>query len=137
MTILRIRMLVNTTPGVLSYRLQFYFGSIKWILILHLNHASIENSFQFEKAMKQFCEDPRKMPTEEFFGVFDEFLGSFTDAQLDLEKFRREKEQEEKRAKMEAQVSGVYCCFWFIVMQVGFNLFRSLINQMFSYKISM
>ena len=38
--------------------------------------------------------------------MFDDFLGSFTDAQLDLEKFRREKEQEEKRAKAEAQVES-------------------------------
>lgn len=60
--------------------------------------------FQFLKAVRHFGEDPRKMQPDEFFGIFDQFLQSFSEAQQENENMRRRKEEEERRAKMEAQV---------------------------------
>ena len=51
-----------------------------------------------------FAEDNDKIQPDEFFGVFDQFLTFFADGQLDLIKFRKQREEEERRAKMEAQV---------------------------------
>lgn len=65
---------------------------------------------QFLKAVKHFGEDAGKMQPDEFFGIFDQFLQSFAEAQQENENMRKRKEEEERRAKMEAQV-----CDWFLV----------------------
>lgn len=44
------------------------------------------------------------MQPDEFFGIFDTFLQSFTDARQDLENMQRRKDEEERRARMEAMV---------------------------------
>lgn len=59
---------------------------------------------QFLRAVKHFGEDASKMQPDEFFGIFDQFLQSFAEAQQENENMRRRKEEEERRAKMEAQV---------------------------------
>lgn len=59
---------------------------------------------QYLRALKHFGEDPVKMQPDEFFGIFDQFLQSFTEAQQENENMRKRKEEEERRAKMEAQV---------------------------------
>ena len=46
------------------------------------------------------------MQPDEFFGIFDQFLQSFVEAQQENENMRKRKEEEERRAKMEAQVCG-------------------------------
>lgn len=46
------------------------------------------------------------MQPDEFFGIFDQFLQSFSEAQQENENMRRRKEEEERRAKMEAQVQA-------------------------------
>lgn len=46
------------------------------------------------------------MQPDEFFGIFDTFLQAFSEARQDLEAMRRRKEEEERRARMEAMVSG-------------------------------
>lgn len=59
---------------------------------------------QFLRAVKHFGEDANKMQPDEFFGIFDQFLQSFGEAQQENENIRKRKEEEERRAKMEAQV---------------------------------
>lgn len=59
---------------------------------------------QFLRAVKHFGEDANKMQPDEFFGIFDQFLQSFTEAQQENENIRKRKEEEERRAKIEAQV---------------------------------
>ncbi|XP_015272589.1 PREDICTED: disheveled-associated activator of morphogenesis 2-like [Gekko japonicus] len=44
------------------------------------------------------------MQPDEFFGIFDTFLQSFTEAKQDLENMRKKKEEEERRARMEAML---------------------------------
>lgn len=46
------------------------------------------------------------MQPDEFFGIFDTFLQAFSEARQDLEAMRRRKEEEERRVRMEAMVSG-------------------------------
>ncbi|XP_063774906.1 disheveled-associated activator of morphogenesis 2 isoform X2 [Pseudophryne corroboree] len=59
---------------------------------------------KFSKAMKHFGETEGKMQPDEFFGIFDTFLQSFSEARQDLENMRKKKEEEERRARMEAML---------------------------------
>lgn len=54
-----------------------------------------------------FGEQDSKMQPDEFFGIFDTFLQAFSEARQDLEAMRRKKEEEERRARMEAMVRGL------------------------------
>uniref|UniRef100_A0A8C8REH8 Dishevelled associated activator of morphogenesis 2 n=1 Tax=Pelusios castaneus TaxID=367368 RepID=A0A8C8REH8_9SAUR len=56
------------------------------------------------EALKHFGENEGKMQPDEFFGIFDTFLQSFTEAKQDLENMRKKKEEEERRARMEAML---------------------------------
>lgn len=44
------------------------------------------------------------MQPDDFFGIFDAFLQSFSDARHDLVTSQRRREEEERRARMEATV---------------------------------
>uniref|UniRef100_A0A096NI05 Dishevelled associated activator of morphosis 2 n=1 Tax=Papio anubis TaxID=9555 RepID=A0A096NI05_PAPAN len=61
---------------------------------------------KFAKALMHFGEHDSKMQPDEFFGIFDTFLQAFSEARQDLEAMRRRKEEEERRARMEAMVRG-------------------------------
>ncbi|KAG8123386.1 hypothetical protein E2320_018746, partial [Naja naja] len=52
----------------------------------------------YAKALKHFGESEGRMQPDEFFGIFDTFLQSFTEAKQDLENMRKKKEEEERRA---------------------------------------
>lgn len=65
-------------------------------------------SSQFAKSLKHFGEEQVRMQPDEFFGIFDTFLQSFSEARQDLENMQRRKEEEEKRARMEAMVSHMF-----------------------------
>uniref|UniRef100_M3YQK4 Dishevelled associated activator of morphogenesis 2 n=1 Tax=Mustela putorius furo TaxID=9669 RepID=M3YQK4_MUSPF len=58
----------------------------------------------FSKALMHFGEKDSKMQPDEFFGIFDTFLQAFSEARQDLEAMRRRKEEEERRARMEAML---------------------------------
>lgn len=59
---------------------------------------------KFAKALRLFGESEGKMQPDEFFGIFDTFLQSFAEAKQDLEAMRKRKEEEERRARMEAML---------------------------------
>ncbi|XP_021565522.1 disheveled-associated activator of morphogenesis 2 [Carlito syrichta] len=59
---------------------------------------------KFAKALMHFGEHESKMQPDEFFGIFDTFLQAFSEARQDLEAMRRRKEEEERRARMEAML---------------------------------
>ncbi|XP_055261822.1 disheveled-associated activator of morphogenesis 2 isoform X3 [Moschus berezovskii] len=59
---------------------------------------------KFSKALTHFGEQDSKMQPDEFFGIFDTFLQAFSEARQDLEAMRRRKEEEERRARMEAML---------------------------------
>lgn len=52
-----------------------------------------------------FGEDGSVVQPDEFFGIFDNFLTSFMEAKHDNENFKKRQEEEEKRAKQEAEVN--------------------------------
>ncbi|XP_032876462.1 disheveled-associated activator of morphogenesis 2 [Amblyraja radiata] len=59
---------------------------------------------KYSKMLKYFSEEEARMQPDEFFGLFDTFLQSFSEARHDLENMRRKKEEEERRARMEAML---------------------------------
>lgn len=59
---------------------------------------------KFVKALQHFGEDLTNRQPDIFFGIFDTFLTAFAEAKQDNENMVRRKEEEEKRALMEAQV---------------------------------
>ncbi|KAM6459577.1 disheveled-associated activator of morphogenesis 2 isoform 1-T7 [Liasis olivaceus] len=59
---------------------------------------------KYAKALKHFGESEGRMQPDEFFGIFDTFLQSFTEAKQDLENMRKKKEEEERRARMEVML---------------------------------
>ena len=67
-------------------------------------------SFQFDRVCKLFCEDPATSQSDEFFGVFDFFLTSFSEAKQENENIRRKREEEEKIAKQHQEVLSTN--FW-------------------------
>nr|XP_045011918.1 disheveled-associated activator of morphogenesis 2 isoform X2 [Jaculus jaculus] len=59
---------------------------------------------KFAKALGHFGEQDSRMQPDEFFGIFETFLQAFSEARQDLEAMRRKKEEEERRARMEAML---------------------------------
>lgn len=59
---------------------------------------------KFTKSLRHFGEEQGRMQPDEFFGIFDIFLQSFSEARQDLENMQRRKEEEEKRVRMEAML---------------------------------
>ncbi|TKS76394.1 Disheveled-associated activator of morphogenesis 1 [Collichthys lucidus] len=81
----------------------------QFITVASFSFSDVEDSLTeakelFLKAVKHFGEDASKMQPDEFFGIFDQFVQSFAEAQQENENMRKRKEEEERRAKMEAQL---------------------------------
>ncbi|XP_076024103.1 disheveled-associated activator of morphogenesis 1b isoform X2 [Genypterus blacodes] len=81
----------------------------QFITVASFSFSDVEDSLAeakelFLKTVKHFGEDPGRMQPDEFFGIFDQFLQSFAEAQQENENMRKRKEEEERRAKMEAQL---------------------------------
>lgn len=71
--------------------------------------AELEDQFQdmktrFDRAIRLFGEDGSVVQPDEFFGIFDAFLTAFTEARQDNDNFKKRQDEEEKRAKQEAEV---------------------------------
>lgn len=71
--------------------------------------AEIEDQYQdmktrFERAVRLFGEDSINAQPDEFFGIFDTFLTALAEAKQDNENMKRRHEEEEKRAKQEAEL---------------------------------
>lgn len=61
--------------------------------------------FQFDRAVRLFGEDNTSIQPDEFFAIFDAFLAAFSEARHDNENLRKRREEEERRAKQEVEVS--------------------------------
>ncbi|KAH9489529.1 Dishevelled associated activator of morphogenesis 2 [Bulinus truncatus] len=73
------------------------------------NFTSVEDTchemrLKYETILKTFCEDPKQVQPEDFFGTIDAFLIGMTDAKHENEKFKKQKEEEEKRKLLEEQL---------------------------------
>ncbi|XP_041132548.1 disheveled-associated activator of morphogenesis 1-like isoform X2 [Polyodon spathula] len=81
----------------------------QFIAVASFSFSDVEDSLTeakelFCRAVKHFGEDANKMQPDEFFGIFDQFLQSFSEAKQENENMRRRKEEEERRVRMEAQL---------------------------------
>ena len=52
-----------------------------------------------------FCEDPATSQSDEFFGVFDIYITSLSEARAENDNIRRKREEEEKIAKQHQEVT--------------------------------
>ncbi|XP_054261118.1 disheveled-associated activator of morphogenesis 1 isoform X2 [Macrosteles quadrilineatus] len=71
--------------------------------------SCLEDLFQdmktrFDRAVRLFGEDNSTIQPDEFFGIFDTFLVAFNEAKQDNENMKRKREEEEKRAKQDAEL---------------------------------
>lgn len=71
--------------------------------------SELEDLFQdmktrFDRAVRLFGEDNSTIQPDDFFGIFDAFLIAFNEARQDNENLRRKREEEEKRAKQDAEL---------------------------------
>uniref|UniRef100_A0A8C4NNX9 Disheveled-associated activator of morphogenesis 1 n=1 Tax=Dicentrarchus labrax TaxID=13489 RepID=A0A8C4NNX9_DICLA len=81
----------------------------QFITVASFSFSDVEESLTeakelFGKALRHFGEDMSNMQPDEFFGIFDTFLTSFSEAKQDNDNMARRKEEEERRALMEAQL---------------------------------
>ena len=59
---------------------------------------------QFDRVCKLFCEDPATSQSDEFFGVFDIYITSMSEARAENDSIKRKREEEEKIAKQHQEV---------------------------------
>ena len=60
--------------------------------------------FQYEKVLKRFGEDPKKIQPNEFFGSLDVFVSHFKEAQIENRRFQRLNNEGLKREPLTTQV---------------------------------
>ncbi|XP_053488765.1 disheveled-associated activator of morphogenesis 1 [Ictalurus furcatus] len=80
----------------------------QFITVAGFSFSEVEDSLQdaketFQKVVKVFGEEPSSTQPDDFFGIFDQFLQAFAEAKQDNENMRKRKEEEERRALLEAQ----------------------------------
>jgi len=61
--------------------------------------------------VRLFGEEPNATQLDEFFSTFEQFLVALSDARMDNENNRKKREEDEKRAKQEAEVSTQFQMF--------------------------
>lgn len=81
----------------------------QFITVATFSFSEVEESLSeakelFAKALSHYGEDSSNIQPDEFFGIFDSFMTSFSDAKQDNDNMIKRKEEEEKRALMEATV---------------------------------
>ncbi|XP_072314507.1 disheveled-associated activator of morphogenesis 1-like [Eucyclogobius newberryi] len=79
----------------------------QFITVATFSFSEVEDEFNeakelFTKALKHFGENSLTVQPNEFFGIFDTFMTSFADAKRDNENMVKRKEEEERRAQLEA-----------------------------------
>ncbi|XP_037652369.1 disheveled-associated activator of morphogenesis 1-like isoform X2 [Sebastes umbrosus] len=81
----------------------------QFITMASFSFSDVEESLTeakevFVKALKHFGEDSSNLQPDSFFGIFVTFLTAFSEAERDNANMARRKEEEEKRALIEAQL---------------------------------
>uniref|UniRef100_A0A8C5HPA7 Disheveled-associated activator of morphogenesis 2-like n=1 Tax=Gouania willdenowi TaxID=441366 RepID=A0A8C5HPA7_GOUWI len=90
-----------------SFLYKFVAVISDFITVAGFSFSELEDQLSEAKdkvSLKHFGEDEGRMQPDEFFGIFDTFLQSFTEARQDLENMQRRKDEEERRARMEAML---------------------------------
>ncbi|XP_068608354.1 disheveled-associated activator of morphogenesis 1-like [Brachionichthys hirsutus] len=81
----------------------------QFLAVASFSFSDVEESLteakeRFVKALGHFGEDLTNLQPDVFFGIFGTFLATFTEAALENKMMARQKEEEERRALIEAQV---------------------------------
>ncbi|XP_062862920.1 disheveled-associated activator of morphogenesis 1 isoform X2 [Trichomycterus rosablanca] len=81
----------------------------QFITVAGFTFSEVEDSLQeaketFQRAVRNFGEEPNTAQTDDFFGIIDQFLQAFAEAKQDNENMHKRKEEEERRARAEAQM---------------------------------
>ncbi|XP_077394267.1 disheveled-associated activator of morphogenesis 1-like isoform X2 [Festucalex cinctus] len=80
------------------------FLTVASFSLSEVEESYVEAKDLLAKALQHFGEDSSKLQPDEFFGIFDTFLSSFAEAKQVNEDMARRKEEEEKRALLEAKM---------------------------------
>ncbi|XP_028298343.1 disheveled-associated activator of morphogenesis 1-like [Gouania willdenowi] len=81
----------------------------QFITVASFSFSEVEESFSesqelFLKALTHFGEASSNLQPDEFFGIFDSFLTAFAEAKQDNLNMAKRKEEEERRALLDAQL---------------------------------
>merc|ERR1719268_281748 len=74
------------------------------VRLAELEDLFVDMKARFDRVCRMFCEDPTTTQSDEFFGIFDHFITTFTDARMDNENAKKKKEEEEKIAKQHQEM---------------------------------
>merc|ERR1711953_65140 len=74
------------------------------VRLAELEDLFVDMKARFDRVCKLFCEDPATSQSDEFFGVFDVYITSLSEARSENENIRRKREEEEKIAKQHQEM---------------------------------
>ncbi|XP_037096556.1 disheveled-associated activator of morphogenesis 1 isoform X1 [Syngnathus acus] len=80
------------------------FLTVASFTLSEVEESYVEAKHLLGKALQHFGEDSAKLEPDEFFGIFDTFLSSFSEAKQANEDVARREEEEEKRKLLEAKM---------------------------------
>merc|ERR1719361_2722014 len=74
------------------------------VRLAELEDLFVDMKARFDRVCKLFCEDPATSQSDEFFGVFDVYITSLSEARSENDNIRRKREEEEKIAKQHQEM---------------------------------
>lgn len=74
------------------------------VRLAELEDLFVDMKARFDRVCKLFCEDPATSQSDEFFGVFDIYITTLTEARAENDNIRRKKEEEEKVVKQHQEM---------------------------------
>jgi len=80
------------------------FMTMASVRLAELEDLFVDMKARFDRVCRMFCEDPTTTQSDEFFGIFDNFITTFADARMDNENIKKKKEEEEKIAKQHQEM---------------------------------
>lgn len=80
-----------------------------FVAVASYNFSEIEEAYsemvkKFKETVKSFGDNADDSKPDDFFGIIDTFINSLNEAKLENERIKQQKEEEEKRAKLEEQM---------------------------------
>ena len=94
------------TPGDRYLVVMREFMAMASVRLAELEDLFTDMKARFDRVCRMFCEDPTTTQSDEFFGIFDHFITSFSEAKMDNDNAKKKKEEEEKIAKQHQEVIG-------------------------------
>ena len=92
------------TPGDRYLVVMREFMAMASVRLAELEDLFTDMKARFDRVCRMFCEDPTTTQSDEFFGIFDHFITSFSEAKMDNDNAKKKKEEEEKIAKQHQEV---------------------------------